>query len=54
MKEKKEDRGKGRRTQVKDLPAKEKEVTAAEARKIKGGNDDWETPTVGKPKPPQH
>jgi hypothetical protein len=42
-----------RRTKVKDLPDKEKEVTAAEAKKIKGG-DDWESPTVGKPKPPQH
>ena len=41
-----------RRTKVKDLPKKEKEVTAAEAKKVKGG-DDWETPLAAKPKP-QH
>ena len=42
-----------RRTEVKDLPVKEKEVTAAEAKKVKGG-DDWESPIAAKPKPPQH
>ena len=42
-----------RRTQVKNLPVKEKDVTAAEAKKVKGG-DDWEAPLAAKPKSPQH
>ena len=38
-----------RRTKVKDLPKKEKKVTAAEAKKVKGG--DWLISPAGSLKP---
>ena len=41
-----------RRTKVKDLPVKEKEVSAKEQRKVKGG--DWLMSPAGSLKPPQH
>jgi hypothetical protein len=40
-----------RRTKVKDLPKKEKVMTAAEAKKVKGGG--WLMSPAGHLKPPQ-
>ena len=50
MTEKKEDASETRRTQVKELPRKEKELSEAEQKKVKGGGGgEGGFPNFGKP-----
>lgn len=49
MAKNKEDKTAERRTQVKDLPKKEKELTKGEQKKVKGG--DWLMQPSGNVKP---